>query len=645
MANKRTIQFRTETQKLLHLVIHSLYSNAEIFMRELLSNASDALDRLRFLMLSEKALAGEGENFAVTIAVDKKNKTLTISDNGIGMDEQELIENLGTIARSGTNAFVEALADKANAPELIGQFGVGFYSAFMVAEKVSVCTRKAGTDAAFRWDSDGSGSFSIAPAEKAGRGTDVTLTLKDDCAEYLEEYRIREIVKKYSDFLEYPVKMDVEKRMPVADEAGTIDAAADADGKDKFENKLVTETLNSQKAIWTKKPAEINDEEYNEFYKLLSHDYEKPFERIHYSAEGTTEFNALLYLPARMPFDLLMQGDRMRGVHLYVRRVFIMDDAEALMPRYLRFVKGVVDSGDLPLNVSREILQQDRVLARIKSNLVKKIIDTLKSKLEKDRAAYTDFYKSLGAILKEGVALDYENRDKIMDILLFESSATAPGEYTTLADYVKAMPEAQKAIYVLTGNSRKELENSPYLESVREKKYEVLFFTDPVDEWLLPNMPAYQEKPFRSLDKGELGESGDEKKQESQKEEYKDLIEYLKKRFEENVKDVRVSARLVKSISCLVADEFDMGAHMEMLMKAMRQEVPKNKRILEINAEHPLTQKLRGLLASGGKAEIVAELADAFYMHAVIAEGGRVEDTAGFGELFSKLLFEHAERG
>jgi molecular chaperone HtpG len=637
MAKERTIQFRTETQKLLHLVIHSLYSNAEIFMRELLSNASDALDKLRFLMLSDKELAGEGEGFAVTIAADKKNKTLTISDNGVGMTEEELIENLGTIARSGTNAFVEALADKANAPELIGQFGVGFYSAFMVAEKVSVVTRKAGTDAAFRWESDGSGSFSIAPAEKAARGTDVTLTLKDDCSEYLEEYRIRAIVKKYSDFLEYPVKMDVEKRVPVEGEK-------DDDGKDKFETQSVTETLNSQKAIWTKKPAEINDEEYNEFYKLLSHDYEKPFERIHYSAEGTTEFNALLYLPARMPFDLLMQGDRMRGVHLYVRRVFIMDDAEALMPRYLRFVKGVVDSGDLPLNVSREILQQDRILARIKSNLVKKILDTLKARLEKDRAGYVDFYKSLGAILKEGVALDYENRDKIMDLLLFESTSTKPGEYTTLADYVKAMPEQQKAIYVLTGNNRKELENSPYLEAVREKNYEVLFFIDPVDEWLLPNMPAYQEKPFRSLDKGEL-DGSDEKKQEAQTEEYKDLIEYLKKKFEDGVKDVRVSARLVKSISCLVADEYDMGAHMEQLMKAMRQDVPKAKRILEINAAHPLTQKFRTLLAEGDKADLAAELADAFYMHAVIAEGGRIEDTAGFGELFSKLLLGHAERG
>jgi len=633
MANKRTIQFRTETQKLLHLVIHSLYSNAEIFMRELLSNASDALDKLRFLMLSEKELANEGEDFAVTIALDKKNKTLTIADNGIGMSEEELVENLGTIARSGTNAFMEALADKKSAPELIGQFGVGFYSAFMVASKVSVVTRRAGGDAAFRWESSGEGSFTILPAEKGGRGTEVTLFLKDECAEYLEEYRIREIVKKYSDFLEYPVKMDVEKRVLVEGE------------KDKYEDATVTETLNAQKAIWVKKPSEVSDEEYAEFYKHLSHDYEKPFERIHYSAEGTTEFNALLYLPSRMPFDLLMQGDRMRGVHLYVRRVFIMDDAEALMPRYLRFVKGVVDSGDLPLNVSREILQQDRVLAKIRSNLTKKIIDTLKNRLEKDRAAYTEFFKSLGPILKEGVALDHENRDKIMDLLLFESSATVPGEYTTLADYLKGMPESQKAIYVLSGNSRKELENSPYLEAVREKKHEVLFLTDPVDEWLLPHMPDYQGKPFRSLDKGELDDAGaDGTKRETQKEEYKKLTEYLAKRFEDVLKDVRVSARLVSSISCLVADEYDMGAHMEQLMKAMRQEVPKNKRILEINAAHPLVQKIRDLCTENEASDLVGELADALYMHAVIAEGGRIENTASFGELFGKLLLEHADR-
>ncbi|MDR2734678.1 MAG: molecular chaperone HtpG [Spirochaetota bacterium] len=628
MADTKTIQFRTETQKLLHLVIHSLYSNPEIFLRELLSNASDALDKLRFLSLSEKELAREGREPAVTIAADAKEKTLTISDNGIGMNDEEMTENLGTIARSGTTAFVEALTDRKNAPELIGQFGVGFYSAFMVAHKVRVVSRKAGTDAAFCWESEGEGSFTITQGERSEWGTDVILFLKDDSAEYLEEYHIRSLVKKYSDFLEYPVRMDVEKKVPTEGE------------KDKYENKVVTETLNSQKAIWTRKPADISDEEYTEFYKHLSHDYDTAFERIHYSAEGTTEFNALLYLPARMPFDLLMQGDRMRGVHLYVRRVFIMDDAEALMPRYLRFVKGVVDSGDLPLNVSREILQQDRILAKIKSNLVKKILDALKNRLEKDRAAYSSFYTSLGSILKEGISLDYENREKIMDLLLFESTTTKPGETITLAEYLKAMPEGQKAIYVLAGNSRKELENSPYLEAVAAQNYPVLFFTDPVDEWLLPSMPMYQEKPFRALDKGEFPAAKDEKT-DSQKEEYKDLLAYLGERFADSVKEVRVSARLVKSISCLVADEYDMGAHMEQLMKAMRQEVPKNKRILEINALHPLVEKLRALFAANEKKELADELADALLMHAVIAEGGRLENAADFGELFSKLLLEH----
>lgn len=635
MAHKRNMQFRTETQKLLHLVIHSLYSNAEIFMRELLSNASDALDKLRFLMLSDKGLASENNDFRIKISVDKSGKTLTISDNGIGMTEDELVENLGTIARSGTGSFIESLKDAKDAPSLIGQFGVGFYSAFMVASNVAVITRKAGTEQAFRWESAGEGTFTIDPAERAERGTDIILTLKDDCQEYLEEYRIRSIVKKYSDFIEYPVQMDVEKSVPV-------------EGKDdKYEKQIVNETLNSQKAIWMKRPAEITDEEYGEFYKHISHDYEKPFERIHYSAEGATEFNALLYLPSRMPFDLLMQGDRMRGVQLYVKRVFIMDDAEALMPRWLRFVKGVVDSSDLPLNVSREILQQDRILAKIKSNLVKKIIDSMKSRLESDRAGYTEFFRSLGSIIKEGVAIDYENRDKILDLLLFESTATKPGEYTTLEAYVSAMPADQKEIFVLTGDSRAELEKSPYLEAVRKKNFEVLFLTDPVDEWILPNMPQYKDKKFRSLSKGELPEGSDDEKkeQEKQKEDFKALVEWLGKRFEDRIKEVRVSSRLVTSPSCLVADEYDMGAHMEQLMKAMRQEVPKSKRILEVNPAHELVARLNGIHGDQAKAGLAGELADALYANAVIAEGGKLEDPVAFAEFFSRLLLEHADKG
>jgi molecular chaperone HtpG len=428
--------------------------------------------------------------------------------------------------------------------------------------------------------------------------------------------------------------MDIEKSIPV-------------EGKeDEFDKQIVTETLNSQKAIWMKKSAEITDDEYTEFYKHISHDFEKPFERIHFSVEGTTEFSALLYLPSRMPFDLVMQGDRMRGVQLFVKRVFIMDDAEALMPRWLRFVKGVVDSSDLPLNVSREILQQDRILAKIKSNLVKKIIDSMKAKLETDRTGYTEFFTSLGSIIKEGIAIDFENRDKILDLLLFESSATKPGEYTTLDAYVSAMPEDQKDIFVLTGDSRAELEKSPYLEAVREKKYEVLFLTDPVDEWILPNMPQYKGKNFRSLTKGQLPEgSEDEKKeQEKQKEQFKSLVDWLGKRFEGKVKEVRLSSRLVTSPSCLVADEYDMGAHMEQLMKAMRQDVPKTKRILEINSGHQLVAKLHELVEANNQEDLAGELADALYANAVIAEGGKLEDPASFGDFFSKLLIEHANR-
>ncbi len=500
----RKMKFKTETQTLLNLVINSLYSHKEIFLRELVSNASDSLDKLRFLSLTDKK--SDASNLRIKIVPDKDNKTLTVSDTGIGMNEQDLIDNLGTIAKSGSGAFLEALEkNQDNIPELIGQFGVGFYASFMVADSVTVISRKTGEKETWKWESEGSGSFSLDKEETQTRetsGTDIILHLKEDCHEYLEEYRIRTIIKKYSDFIEYPVLMDVEKYQEKKE------------GEDEPPKKIEEEALNSQKAIWMRPASEIKEEEYEEFYKHVSHDYNKPFTHIHYKAEGTTEFNALLFLPSQMPFDMMFSDDKPKGVHLYVKRVFITDEAEALMPRYLRFVKGVVDSSDLPLNVSREILQQEKALHTIKSNLQKKVLDTLGEKLDKDRKTYEDFFRELGSILKEGIALDFSNREKLLDLMLFQSTTTKPGEYCTLAEYLGRMPEDQEHIYFISGESRQEVENSPYLESLKKKQYEVLLLVDTIDEFIAQHLNEYKEKKFKSAAHGDISLEKDKDKKD-----------------------------------------------------------------------------------------------------------------------------------
>jgi molecular chaperone HtpG len=615
-----TLQFKTELKQLLHLIVHSLYSHKDIFLRELISNASDAIDTARFQSLTHAEVLEGDSDWKIKIIPDEKNGTLTVSDNGVGMSKDSIVENLGTIAKSGTRAFLEALqrADVKDRPELIGQFGVGFYSSFMVADKVTVVSRQAGPkDQGVRWVSDGRGEFTVEAVTKEKRGTDVILHLREEDREFLQPWRIREIVKKYSDFVEHPIVMDAEK-----EEGGKKTTAE--------------ETLNSRKAIWLRPKAQITVEEYNEFYKHLSHDYQDPAKVIHYSAEGAIEFKALLYLPAHKPFDLLWWDGKKRGLHLYIQRVFIMDDCEALLPAYLRFAKGVVDSPDLPLNVSREILQQSAPLEKIKSNLVNKILKTLEETKNEEYDAYVGFFKELGTVLKEGVAQDWENREKVADLLLMESTKTEPGKYTTLGKYLLAMPADQKEIYYLTGESRELIENSPYVESYKARGQEVLLLTDPIDEFVVQSLPEYKGKRLRAVDRG----AGDQAAvDDGKRKQLEPLLDFLKGKLPE-VKDVRLSNRLKESAVCLVAEEGEVGAHMERLLRKLGKAdgLPAMKRILEVNADHPAVAALQQLLARDAKDARLEKYARLLYDQAVIAEGSKVKDPAAFAQRINELV-------
>ena len=637
---KTTKQFQTEVQKLLDLVIHSLYSNKDIFLRELVSNSSDAIDKIRFEAHSNEALLEGNADWKIKIIPDKGAGTLTITDNGIGMSIAEVEENIGTIARSGTKAFMEALAEAkaSNNPELIGQFGVGFYSSFMVADKVTLTTRKAGSPAAgCCWESTGDGTYTIEECDKATRGTEIVLHLKEEMQEYLDEWKIRSIVKKYSDYVQYPVCMDITRKEPVKGADGKV-----IEGGGEIET-VTEETLNSMKAIWTRPKSDISDEEHEEFYKHISHDFDKPFRPIHYSAEGTSEFKALLYLPARKPFDLFMQ-DRKKGVHLYVKRVFITDNCEALLPDYLRFVKGVVDSSDLPLNVSREILQEDVQIKRIQKSLVNKILSTLAEIKEKEPEDYLKFYTEFGPVLKEGLHFDYANKEKLQDLVLFESTATEAGKPVSLKDYLARMPEGQKEIYFITGTSRDMVAKSPHLEGFRSKGYEVLFLTDPVDEWVVQALTEYDGKKLKAVDRGDVElDSEDEKKEkEEQKkekqEQYKDLLEFIKGKLDDSVKEVRFSSRLTESACCLVADEYGMNANMERIMKAMNQDVPKSKRILELNPNHPIMQTLGAMYAADKDNAKLADYCELLLDQALLTEGSPIKDPLRFTKLVSELM-------
>jgi molecular chaperone HtpG len=610
-----TLQFKTELKQLLHLIIHSLYSHKDIFLRELISNASDAIDTVRFQSLTNPDVAEGDTEWKIKIVADEAQRTLTISDNGVGMSRAGIVDNLGTIAKSGTRAFLESLkeAKAQNRPDLIGQFGVGFYASFMVADKVTVIARMAGKpEDGVKWESDGHGEFSVEEVAKEKRGTDVILHLKEEDKDFLQPWHIRQLVKKYSDFVEHPIVMDVTK-----------------DGKTE------EETLNARKAIWLRPRSEVTQEEYNEFYKHLSHDLDNPAKTIHYAAEGAIEFKALLYLPGRKPFDL-MWGDKTKGLHLYIQRVFIMDDSEILLPRYLRFVRGAVDSPDLPLNVSRELLQQSAPLEKIKSNLVNKVLNALEEMKQRDYDNYVKFHDELGVFLKEGVTQDWSNREKLADLLLFESTKTDKGQYTTLGQYVDKMPSDQTEIFYLTGDSRELMEQSPHLEAFRAKGWEVLYFADPVDEFVAQTFHEYKGKKLKAVDKGGLDVAAVD---EAKKKALQPLLDYFKEKIAD-IKEARLTGRLKESAVCLVVEEGDMSAHMERLLQRMGrdQQAAAAKRILEVNPDHPVIQALESLRAKDPADVRLEKTVRLLYDQAVITEGSKVKDPLAFAQRLNELI-------
>jgi molecular chaperone HtpG len=616
-----TLAFKTELKQLLHLIVHSLYSHPDIFLRELISNASDAIDTVRFRSLTHADLLEGDSDWKIRLIPDAAAGTLTVSDNGIGMSRETIVENLGTIARSGTRAFLEALkaSQAEQRPELIGQFGVGFYSAFMVADKVTVLSRTAGKpEDGARWESDGQGEFTVEQVDKPTRGTDVILHLKPEAKEFLEPYRLRTIVKKYSDFVEFPVSVVTEK---------------EEDGK-KVPSE---EVLNAQKALWLRNKSEIKEDEYLEFYKHLTHDQDKPLKTIHYAAEGNIEFKALLYIPAHRPFDLMF-GDSDKGLHLYIQRVFIMDDCEALLPRWLRFVRGVVDSPDLPLNVSREILQQSAPLEKIKSNLVLKILNTLDEVKRNDFERYTGFYQDLGVFLKEGAAHDWSHREKIADLLLFESTKTDAGKLTTLADYVSRMPGDQTKIHYLAGETRAIMEQSPHLESYRARGEEVLLLTDPADEFVIDAVREYKGKPFQAIDKlgAEASTIDDATKQK-----FQPLLDLFKAKLPQ-IKEARLTQRLKESAVCLVAEEGAWSINMQRLMQRMSREKPAEApRILEVNPGHPVIETLETLRARDANDARLESICQLLYDQALIGEGSKVPDPAAFTRRLNELVLKN----
>lgn len=623
-----TLEFKSELRQILHIITHSLYSHKEIFLRELISNASDAINRLRFNSINNESLLEDDKDFKIKLTVDKDKGTLTVSDNGIGMSRDTIVDQLGTIAKSGTREMLEALkqTDAANRPELIGQFGVGFYSVFMVADRVTVFSRMAGDppDRGVRWVSAGQGDFTVKVIEKPKRGTDVILHLKEDEKTFLEAWRLRQIVKEFSDFIEYPVVMDVEK---------------EEDGK----KKTVEETLNSMKAIWLRSKNEVTEAEYHAFYNQISNDFGAPARVIHYTGEGLTEFKVLLFIPAKRPFDLMF-GDPDYGPKLYIRRVMIMDHCEELLPPYLRFVRGVVDCADLPLNVSREMLQHNPVLDRIRNNIVKRVFQTMEDMRKSEYDKYVEVYKELGIILKEGLAQDPENREQIANLLLFESMNTEAGKYTALADYVEKMPPDQKEIYYLAGENRAVMAHTPYLEVFRDHGWDVLFMTDPIDEFVIPHLSEYRGKKLKAADRGDVEASETAKaKAEEHEKTYKSLLEHLKGKIPE-VKDIRLSTRLKESASCLVSEEGAMGAHMERLMQRLGQgrDIEPARRILELNPEHPAVQAVRKLYKDRPDDPRIENYGRLLYEQAVIGEGSKLEDPVAFARRINELLVKDA---
>ena len=642
---KETRQFQTEIKKLLDLMINSLYSHKEIFLRELISNSSDALDTLRFKAQTDQNLLEGDNDFKIRIDADPKARTISVLDNGIGMTRDEVVEHIGTIAKSGTSKFLEAMASKDSkelAPELIGQFGVGFYSSFMVADRVVLTTRAAGSKEATRWESVGDGNYTIEDGERENRGTTVTLYLRkpeDGAQDFAKEWEIRSIVKKYSDFVTYPICMDIEREEVPTDKDGKPVEGAEP------VKKVTEETLNSMKPIWNKRKSEVTEDEYKEFYRHLSHDWTDPQETIHINAEGKTEYNALMYIPSQAGMDLFTP-DKKSGMQLYVKRIFIMDNCEELMPPYLRFIKGVVDSADLSLNISREILQHDRLMTLIRKNLVKKVLGNLKEMLEKNREKYLKFWQAFGSVLKEGIHYDFDNQEALKELLLFAS--TKGDELTTLKEYCSRMSEDQKEIFYITGSSREMLANSPHLEALKTKGYEVLLMTDPVDEWVLQGLTTYDEKPLKSVAKGDVSLLNEDEKKEvegklkADEEQYASLLTFLKNSLRESVKDVKLSSRLTDSAVCLVGDEHDMSASMERLLRAAGQDIPETKRILELNPQHELVKIMFALYKDNPSDPRLAEYSELLLDQALLTEGSPIADPAKFSKLVAKLMVKAA---
>ncbi len=627
-ASKETLGFKTEVKQLLHLMIHSLYSNKEIFLRELVSNASDACDKLRFQALTNNDLYESESDLKVDITFDKDAKTLTIADNGIGMTRDDVVNHLGTIAKSGTAEFLSQLSgDQQKDSQLIGQFGVGFYSAFIVADKVIVETRRAGESAeqGTRWESEGEGEFSLEQIEKTGRGTSITLHLKEGEEEFADSFRLQNLIKKYSDHIAIPVFVQLDSN--------------DDDGEG--EDASAPEAVNQAQAMWTRAKSDISDEDYKEFYKHVSHDWNEPLTWMHNTVEGKLNYTSLLYIPAQAPFDM-WNREASRGVKLYVQRVFIMDDAEQFLPAYLRFVKGVLDSNDLSLNVSREILQQDKQVDSLRSALVKRVLDTLEKMSKKDAEKYQTFWNQFGEVLKEGPAEDFANREKVAGLFRFATTQSEGTEQTvSLADYIARMREGQKKIYYITGENHDAVAASPHLEYFRKKGIEVLLLTDRVDEWMVGHLSDFDGKAFQDVTKGELDldELADESEKEEQKqleESHKALIERLEAALKEDVKEVRVSSRLSDSPACLVVGQYDMGGHMRRLMEAAGQKVPEPEVALEVNPSHPLIERLD----QEADEDRFAELAQVIHAQAQLAEGSQLKQPAQYVTRLNKLLLD-----
>ena len=623
-----THEFQAEVKQILQLMIHSLYSNKEIFLRELISNASDACDKLRFEALGNDALTADNAELSIEVSFDKDAGTVTVRDSGIGMSRDEVISNVGTIARSGTKSFLDALTgDQKQDSQLIGQFGVGFYSAFVVADKVELTTRRAGSDAdsGVRWTSEGAGDYTLEAIEDAPRGTEVVLHLRDDDKEFADHWRLRSIIKKYSDHITFPVRM--------------LEQVFAEEGEEEPKTPEL-ETINSTKALWTRSKSEISDEEYQDFYKQVCHDFEEPMAWSHNRVEGRYEYTSLLYVPKRAPFDLY-ERDQTHGVKLYVQRVFIMEDPEKLMPRYLRFVRGLVDSSDLPLNVSREILQSNKVIDSIRSGSVKKVLSLLQDMADNRAEEYAEFWPQFGRALKEGPGEDFANKEAVAKLLRFASTQDdTEAQTVALDDYIARMQEGQEAIYYITADSFSAAKNSPHLEVFRKKGVEVLLLSDRVDEWMTSHLTEYEGKKLQSVAKGDvsldnLGDQEEEKaEREAAEKEAAPLVERIKGVLAEQVDDVKVSHRLTSSPACLVLGEQDMALHMQQLLKQAGHDVPSNKPVLEINPDHRMLKRMAAMDEGNSFNDWVSLLFD----QAVLAEGGQLEDGAGFVRRLNEMM-------